>query len=248
MRCEEVREMLPEHLLGVLDEEQGAAVSSHLRGCAGCRGEASRLEDGVVAFSLATHDRPPPSELRSDVLDVLRDEWSAPDERRAAAATPIRPPRVRNPWVGVAAAAASIALVVGVWGAVQAQRAQSNANDASSYQSLLATLGGKEFRVGKLVPAEISDVGGSVVLYRGELAKGWSSWGIVFVRVPDFHGTAKAILTSPDGASLKFPEVDFEDGEGVSWLVTDNELEHFDRLTVTSSDGTVLATAQINEA
>ena len=57
--CEEVRERLPEHVLGTLDEPHDLSVRRHLRGCAGCRREMAALGDGVAMFARAVHDSHP---------------------------------------------------------------------------------------------------------------------------------------------------------------------------------------------
>ena len=95
MTCEEVRDLLPEHLLGSLDDTSDARVRKHLRGCADCRAERMRLEDGVAALSHATHEQDPPEELRRHVLDVLSEEWDAPGEQPATPCRLPRRPRIR---------------------------------------------------------------------------------------------------------------------------------------------------------
>ncbi|HEX6843816.1 MAG TPA: zf-HC2 domain-containing protein, partial [Actinomycetota bacterium] len=86
MTCEQVRELLPEFLLGSLDDVAAADVRRHLRGCAACREEQAKLEEGIDALSRAAHDREPPEELRARVLGVLGDEWR--DETSTPASTP----------------------------------------------------------------------------------------------------------------------------------------------------------------
>ena len=53
MKCEEVRELLPEHLLGVLDPDAEQAMKRHLRGCAACRAELASLGEGLATFARA---------------------------------------------------------------------------------------------------------------------------------------------------------------------------------------------------
>ena len=52
MTCDEVRELLPEHLLGTLEGPEDLEVRRHLRGCASCRDERMKLEEGVSAEQL----------------------------------------------------------------------------------------------------------------------------------------------------------------------------------------------------
>ena len=74
MTCDEVRELLPEHLLGTLEGPEDLEVRRHVRGCAGCRGEIVALADGVASFARTAHDHPPPPELHDRVITVLEQE------------------------------------------------------------------------------------------------------------------------------------------------------------------------------
>ena len=71
MTCDEVRELLPEHLLGTLEGPEDLEVRRHLRGCSACREERMKLEDGVATLSRAVHDREPPADLRGRILRTL---------------------------------------------------------------------------------------------------------------------------------------------------------------------------------
>ena len=245
MTCEEVRELLPEHLLGSLDETADARVRRHLRGCGECRAEQLRLEDGVAALSHATHEAPTPDALRARVLDVLNEEWVEPGGQPASAGLPTPTGGLR--WFALAAAAILIVISVG-WGVTQVRRADRLEADASSYQTLLATLGGKEFRVGTMQPMTEQGITGTVVLYDGDPAQDWSSWGIVLAKTPGDLKDARAMLVGADGAWRELPALHFEHGEAATWLVTRDALTGFDELVVTSHDGEVLAKADIDPA
>jgi anti-sigma factor RsiW len=249
MTCEEVRELLPEHLLGSLAETQDAAIRRHLRGCAECRDERVRLEDGVAALSYAA-DQAPPDELRERVLDVVAQEWEAPeeDEEQPAAASTRRTSVSPLRWLAVAAVVILITVSAG-WGVAQAQRANRLSADASSYQSLLATLGGKEFRIGTIQGANgAAGMGGTVVLYDGAPGSEWNSWGLVMAHAPGYDGEARAMLLGSDGKTLELPPLKFTNGEAATWLVTHEDITGYDRLVITGSDGSVLANARIAEA
>ncbi len=250
MICEEVRERLTEHLLGSLPEPEDADVRSHLRGCAACREEQTALEDGLDTFSRAAHDLEPPEELRDRVLATLAEEWR--DDRRApglpahAAVTQIRS---RSRWL--AAAAAVLVLVSAgslTWGILRNQDAVRAIDDAASYRSILATLGGRDFRVGSLAPNGETEVGGRVVVYDGDPAKGWSSWAIVIVRKPGTAGRASAELFSADGRTIELPPLRFSAGEASTWLVTRSDLAAYGGVRITASDGTVLAEGSLVDA
>jgi anti-sigma factor RsiW len=241
--CEEVRDLLPEHLLGSLDETTDARVRKHLRGCAECRAERLRLEDGVAALSYATHEQDPPAELRQHVLDVLSEEWEEPGGPPAPTGSPAT---FGSAWRWIAVAAAMVLLAVSLsWGVSQSRRAARLQADAGSYQALLHTLGGKEFRLGELQPVDGQAVKGTVVLYDGEPGKDWNSWGIVMANAPDFSGEAHVRLLAGNGDSLEMPSLRFTNGEASTWLVTHENLTPYDRLVISAPDGSILATASI---
>ena len=240
MTCDEVRELLPEHLLGTLDGPEDLEVRRHLRGCAGCRTDMAGLSEGVEWFARAAHDRPPPTELHQRVMTTLEQEWA--DARTQ------QPDARRSPWVARAAALVAIVAALG-WGLSQTHRANVATDDAESYRTVLATLGGKEFRVGTLDPKTAHPLEGSVVLYDSHLGQ---SWGIVLVRAPGVSGTATVTLSTGDGAddtTIEAGKLEFQpDGDAATWLVTSSDLSPYDHLTITASDGTELATADIRPA
>jgi len=245
MTCDEVRELLPEHLLGTLEGPEDLEVRRHLRGCSACREERMKLEDGVAALSRAVHDQEPPADLRGRVLRTLDEEWK--DTGRTSATAQRR--RDRSPWRAVAAAAVVVLLAGSVaYGATQARRASVATADATSYTSLLATLGGKEFSIGQLHPTSGPSFDGRVLVYEGDASNGWSSWAIVFVKAPGYTGDATATLIGTDGQALALPPLRVTDGEAHTWLVTGHDLSGYDRLTITTPDGNVVATGAIHPA
>ena len=62
------------------------------------------------------------------------------------------------------------------------------------------------------------------------------------------HGFRDGTLLSSDGESQALPPIEFREGDGETLLVTYADLTRFDRLTVTSPTGQVLATAAIDHA
>jgi anti-sigma factor RsiW len=240
--CDEVRELLPEHLLGTLDGPEDLEVRRHLRGCAGCRTDMAALSEGVEWFARAAHDREPPPDLHDRVMTTLEQEWRDADGQR--------PDTRRSPWF--ARAAALVAIVAALtWGVSQTHRANLASADAESYRTVLATLGGKEFRVGQLDPQIAHPIQGSVVLYDSHQGQ---SWGIVLVRAPGLSGTAMVTLSIGEGtgaadATIDAGTLEFQpDGDAATWLVTSSDLTPYDHLTITADDGTVLATADIRPA
>jgi len=248
MTCEQVRDLLPEHLLGSLEGDADARVEHHLRGCTDCRAERLRLEDGVATLAYATHATAPPEELRDHVLAVLDDEWHASEEEPPSTDGKIVPMRRRSSMAWFAVAAAVI-LIAGSFGFAMSQRqhAARVSADAASYQSLLSTLGGREFRLGQLTSANETGVTGKVILYDGDPKQGWNSWGIVLAHGPSDLTDARAMLVGPGGKAMDLPPLRFSDGEASTWLVTHEDLTGYDELVITSH-GDVIANARIAEA
>ena len=238
MTCDEVRELLPEHLLGSLEGPEDLEVRRHLRGCAGCRVEMIGLAEGVASFARAAHDRTPPPDLHDRVMTTLDQEWQAADEQAIHM-------RSRS-WIGKAAAIVAIVAALG-WGASQTHRASLAAADAESYTRLLSSLGGKEFRIGDLHSSSGRTVfGGSVVLYDSDQGQ---SWGVVLVRAPGVTGEATVTLTAEDGRTINMGKLTFQtDGDAATWLVTSSDLTPFTHVTITADDGTTLAAADIHLA
>jgi hypothetical protein len=238
--CEQVRERLPEHVLGTLEGADDDAVRKHLRGCAGCRAEMLALGDGMAAFAVAVHDRTPPPELRDRVRTVLEEEWRQDIHTDELAERRRRMPRIL-------AVAAAVALVASLgFGVVQSHRASVAAEDAASYHKLLTTLGGKDFRLGQLQQAGDRAVEGSVVVYDSHERQ---SWVLVFVRTSGISGEATATLSTPTGRTIDTWPIQIDrDGRGAGWLVTGVELTSFNRIEVTAPDGSLLATGSISSA
>ncbi|MGE5226558.1 MAG: zf-HC2 domain-containing protein [Planctomycetaceae bacterium] len=248
MTCDQTQELLPEYLLGALDDVTDAGVRRHLRGCSTCRQERLALEEGLATLSLATHDHEPPEELRDRVLGNLADEWDEPVPATTAEPAAARRPARRRSGLLAVAASLAVLLVAGsiVFGATQAHRANLATADAGAYRNLLATLGGKEFRIGELHGS--GGLSGQVLLYDGDPTGGWTSWGLVLVR-GDVPQGSTATLLSPDGRTIELPPLHSgEYGTSSTWLVTGHAITSFDELTLTGPDGKVLATAKIQEA
>ena len=249
MTCDQVRELLPEQLLGTLEGPEELEVRRHLRGCAACRAERAKLEDGVAAYAHAMHDIDPPPELRSRVLGTLVQEWNEPVVSVDDAARSSTKRRVRFQWLAAAAAVFIIVGALAFWGGAQTRRANEAVADASSYQNLLHTLGGKDFRVGTLQPQNDSEVYGRVMLYDGDTTSAWSSWGVVLLNTTASTKGMTAALTTPDGQEIDLlPPHATSEKSAVTWLSTDQDLTPYDHLTIKGSDGTVLATAVISPA
>jgi hypothetical protein len=234
--CDEIRQQLPDHVLGTLPETELAAIRRHLRGCAGCRTEASDLDEGVALFASAAHVAEPPPVLRPQVMAVLAEEWSETEGEVRAHARP----RLRLRWPAVATAAA---VVAGILWAVAAQiTAGSYRGDALAYRHVLETLGGTEIRVAALEPAPGSPVRGSAVVYDSMIEQSWVG---VLVRAPGYTGEITVTISAPSGQSMELFPMEMERGRGDTWLATESDLTGFDTIRLTTADGRLLASCKV---
>lgn len=236
--CDEVRELLSEHLLGTLSEQDDAAVRRHVRGCAGCRAEMAMLGEGLSTFSRAAHQAEPPPELRERVLAAVSDE-------RAEMAPPaeVDTARRRRPgrWLALAAALAITAGAVAV-AATQAVSASHARDRALAYEQFLDALGGREVRVAGLHGAGGKQVEGSAILYDSDVGQ---SWVLVLVRSPGATGKVHVVLRSPDGR-INMHETEFNsEGSTDAWLVTANDISRYDRVAVYDSANNLLASGRV---
>jgi len=235
MSCDEVRELLPEYLLGVLETESEHAVKRHLRGCGSCRAELASLGEGLAAFARASHETEPPENLKDRVMAVL-------DEERA---DPAMVPRRRRLTGALLAQAAVVAALVGAlaWGAVATVSGTHASGRAARYQAFLDALGGKDVRVATLQRARPHAIEGSAVVYDSGVGQ---SWVLVLARSPGLTGKVHVLLTSPtDRIELHPMEFD-TDGEGSTWLVTSANLARYDHVRLVDGQGRTLAAGAIH--
>ena len=111
MTCLEVRELLPEHAIGVLGEPDRERIRRHLEWCAGCRKEAGALGQAAATLAFALAPAPVPEGLGERVVARVRRAAGVPGTRR----------RVRT--AAASLIAASVAFASLGWGAVMAGRA-----------------------------------------------------------------------------------------------------------------------------
>jgi hypothetical protein len=238
VKCEESRQLLPDHVLGTLSETESAAVRRHLRACSSCRAEAAELDEGVALFAGAAHAAEPPPELKDRVMAVLEEEWSEPAAR---------PQKARRRFaVGWQAVAAILLVLAGLaaWGGVAQGNAHRFQEDANNYRAFLGALGGKDVRVGQLVAASSGlPLEGSAVMYDSDRGQ---SWVLVLARAPGFSGQA-TVKVEGLGRTIKLPfPMKFDsDGEGSAWLVTSADISHFDQVELTDAQGRVIAQAHL---
>jgi hypothetical protein len=239
MTCDDVRAQLPDFVLGSLEGEDELDLRRHLRGCAACRRELDALHEGLGVFA-STLQRPAPPELHDRVMDVLSEEWTEVGG----------PARSRGPvprsWRIALAASLALAVVTGAFGLMQLGRARDATKDATSFRTVLATLGGTGFKVGPLQASSDHPVEGSVVAYESSKDQ---SFVLVFVRTPILAGDGSLLVSRSDGTTWDPGPIVFDgDGDAAAWWVTDRSIATMTALTVTAPDGSPLATAALRSA
>jgi anti-sigma-K factor RskA len=102
----EVHDLAAGYALGVLDEDERLAFDEHLRVCPECREELAGLGDAASALAYAAEGPAPRPELRDRILEAARSERTN--------VVPLRR-RITPAWGAAAAAAACLAIGLGVW-------------------------------------------------------------------------------------------------------------------------------------
>lgn len=194
MDCRAARELLPERVLGVLEEDE-ADLRRHLAWCAGCRKEERELAEGAEILALVEPGDPPAGLERRVV------------ERVAGAAG--HRGRRRGPAVVAVAAVLAAVLAVG-WGAAMAGRASrlddeaelariAAAEAAREFGVLLEDLSGKGVREAGLRPPTGDPGGGRALVYNSDVG-GASDWALVVVGgLPEDAGPYRATLRGDRG-------------------------------------------------
>lgn len=237
--CEDIRTLLPDFVLGSLEGAGDLNVSRHLRGCGGCRRELDALREGVGVFA-STMERAAPPELRDRVMNVLSEEWVEADGSSTSRGG------VPRGWRIAVAASLTLALIAATFGVIQLGRARDATKDATSFRTVLATLGGTGFKVGTLEAASPVPVEGSVVAYESSNDQ---SFVVVFVRTPELTGNGSLLVSRSDGTTWDPGPIEFDgDGDAAVWWVTDRSIASMTGLTVTAPDGATLATAGLRPA
>jgi anti-sigma factor RsiW len=109
MGARDLHELTAAYALDALDAEDVEAYEAHLAQCDRCQVDLAGMSEAATALAWATDAPAPPARLRTRILDA------AAAERENV--VPLRP-RGRLAWIA-AAAAACVALGLGVWGATK---------------------------------------------------------------------------------------------------------------------------------
>ena len=245
MNCAAVRDLLPEHALGVGDGEV-AEIEKHLSWCAACRKEARDLERaaGMMAFALAPSE--PDPELQERIVQTVGRAARRP--ARSAAG----PHRGRRAAVIVLAAAVALAGLGA--GAVLARRGDHAAELASQAQQQQGELArfrrfiqnaafvdpGTEAALGNLKPRGKGPARGSALTI---VSPSVPDQVIVIVSgLKDGSEPLSVTLVGPRGRSLlvaRIRSLDAGGGATVADLVRD-DLSGYKRVVVRDAAGHVV--------
>lgn len=152
MAHDALHDLTPGYALDALDENERAEYEAHLATCEQCRDELARMQDTVGSLAYGVQSPAPPPELRDRIVAQARAERGS--------VVPFRPRRRLTYALGAfAAAAAAVALAVGLW-------ASSVSNDLDAQRSVVSILADPDARQ---VPMEGGD-GRVVVTDSGEAA------------------------------------------------------------------------------
>lgn len=185
LTCDEVRAAAPELVLGTLDGAERAAVVDHLGSCPRCREEVAALAGTVSDLAVLAPPMAPSAGFTDRVLEAGGVTGSADgtvvDVR--AAPSPVR----RRRWpVLLAAAAAVVALAVGVLG-----RDTSTSTGAVAFSAMITPDGA--------VIGSMSDVADGAVAITVSYPSNWRDYTVEAVHL-DGTTTSLGPLSWTDGA------------------------------------------------
>lgn len=253
MRCDTVRDHLPELALGVIPGDIAADVEAHLRTCNACRAEAAELAEGAALVALAVPPAPPPAGTEERLLARFRRIAIPPEWRRRVAA--------------ITAAAAILAVSALGFGAAMAGRAERFAERATTaeaqrlaalerfQQILIGVVPGRELkasdtRLGQLKPGQVRGVGGGAILQLVSDDK----LDFAITIVSGLGGPDRELalplrvwLRTPGGETLmagKIRRVDRQ-GQGEVFAEFRRDLTPFTLVSVVDADGTVILVGEI---
>jgi anti-sigma-K factor RskA len=119
MDREGLHELVAAYALDALDDEDRHAFDEHLETCERCRDEVLALAEAASALAYANEGPVPPEALRGRIIEAVRAEPGA---------KVIQFPRFRRPvWIASVAAAACLALGLGLWATVGASESPARA-------------------------------------------------------------------------------------------------------------------------
>ncbi|MBL1107531.1 hypothetical protein JK361_23520 [Streptomyces sp. 5-8] len=259
--CDKLREIGAELALGVLPGRERAEAVAHLDRCADCREHVRQLTlVGDRLIGLLPDGEPPPGFENRVARSLARQ--AAPATGRGRSRAPgraHRDPRDRDRAPGrahqglrdrarrarlrLAAVATAAVVAVGFAGwAIGTAVEEVTAAPPPAVET-------EPVLVGDMVPAGGGGAVGEVYAHPGSPA-----WMFVSVALTGpgtaipYTGTVTCLLERGDGTTVRVGDFPVRDGHGRWGAGVDADLTRFSGARLTSSDGTVLATARLKQA
>jgi hypothetical protein len=204
LTCEELRELAPELALGVLDGGQRAAALEHLGRCSACRAHLADLSRTADALLLTGPEAEPPEGFEDSVLRRLRPQ----------------PLRWVDRWRPVAAAAAIVAIAVGLGAYIGRMSAPSTPRELA-------------LRTAPVVSARSGDRVGEVYLHQD----GNRSWCFVSIESPPHEGVYDVRAKLRDGRVVAVDQFAVHEGKGAYGQTLDVPADDIVSMTMVSTDG-----------
>ncbi len=255
MSCLEVRDRLPEHVLGVLPEEETADVERHLEWCAGCRKELAELSEGLATVPASLTLVEPPAGLEDRVVGAIsvaagRGPVGAVKRRRsgADAGRGSRPHRGVRVLAAATLAAAVLAVASIGWGVNQQRKADDIAKESkatiTALERIVKSLDGRPFEA-QLFPASGIQGSGTAVLVS---APGRSALLVEIVPPqPDTHPYTVRMVSKSDAvvaAGQLQPTADGRQLVLLQWFASNLALIR--QVSVVDRTGRVVMSGQVN--
>jgi anti-sigma factor RsiW len=114
-----MHDLVAGYALGALDDDERRLFEAHLEECERCRQEVAILTDASAALAWAAEGPVPPEALRGRILEAARGE--------RAKVIPLRRYRRRPVWMASVAAAACLAIGLGLWATIGTSNAPGRA-------------------------------------------------------------------------------------------------------------------------
>jgi len=244
MNCASVRDLLPEHALGIVNGE-AHAIDRHLAGCAACRKEARDLQGAAATLAFALAPASPRSGLADDVSGAVK----------AAAGSPRRARSARRATTVLLAATVAMAGVLG--GAAIARREPSEVVVAE------ARADAERDAIADFVSQALDDEGtvASLGVLRG-VEQGVGGGTAVSVVAPDALDQVLVVANGLEGGTRY--TVELVDGDGrfaqvgvpsqtdggggfTVGMVTARDLTHFVNVLVRDASGEVVMRGTLRE-
>ncbi len=173
MSCAEIRDLLPDHVLGSLSAMDARRVDRHVSRCVGCREERTAVEEAMTAVALSLPPVDPPPNLGERIV------------ARVATASAGRPGSSRGVRALAAATMAAVLVAVGALGWAMAERGQNDLVRREQVQNVrqltkaLEAVGARPYRA-DLLPARQERKGfGSVAIYSATRVNDFILVGVV---------------------------------------------------------------------